>query len=123
MSGLSPQSGAKRTLIRSRGASLFAAGRERALDANMIDFRNRRRVGLPRAPSSLSRRRTWWRIKEQAVAALFAADATGTDHEASKGGIVEGEHAAIVSRDATQATPRSTSRLLKANISFGRIVA
>jgi len=36
----------------------LAAGRERALDANMIDFRNRRRVGLPRAPSSLAHRRT-----------------------------------------------------------------
>src|SRR6266480_1936031 len=34
MSDLSPQSGPKRILIKSRGAAL-AAGRERALDANM----------------------------------------------------------------------------------------
>jgi hypothetical protein len=37
MSDSSLQSGPKRTLIKSRGASLFAAGRERALDANMIE--------------------------------------------------------------------------------------
>jgi hypothetical protein len=63
MSAVSPRSGPKRTLIRSRGAFALAAGRECAFDTGMVeslDFDHaagqpvdRRAVPLPRAPPRL----------------------------------------------------------------------
>jgi hypothetical protein len=100
MSDLSPQTGAKRTLIRSRGAFALAAGRERALDANLIeslDFGqaarqpvDRAAVALTLAPSPLPGERTRIRI-ERGDARTCSTKCRVKLHRRKR--FAEGEHA------------------------------